>query len=180
MFGVGGLGFNVMLGAALVNAYPIVAVDLHEHKLEQAKAFGATHTAVATRADVEAALKTLTNGNGFDTTVDTTGNGRVRELCYRLTSRTGKTILAGVPHHDERMTIDSFPIHFGRRLIGVHGGETKPDIDIPRYLALFRLGKLKLTEQITHRYALTQINEAIREVREGRVGRCVIHMGSTQ
>lgn len=178
VFGVGGVGFNVLQGAALVNAYPIVAVDRHEHKLEPAKAFGATHTYGATRADVEAALKTLTNGNGFDATVDTTGNGHVRELCYRLTSRTGKTILAGVPSHEERMTIDSFPIHFGRRLIGVHGGDTKPDVDIPRYLALFRLGKLKLTEQITHRYALTHINEAIAVVRQGAAGRCILSAGA--
>ena len=72
------------------------------------------------------------------------------------------------------MTIDSFPIHFGRRLVGVHGGDTKPDTDIPRYLALYRRGALKLDEQITHRLPLERLNEAIALVQKGEAGRCVL------
>ena len=121
-------------------------------------------------------LMELSDGRGFDVTVDTTGNTDVRQMAYNATSNTGKTILAGVPHHQERMTIDSFPLHFGRRMFGSHGGDTQPDVDIPRYIQLYKLGKLKLDEQITHRYRLDEINEAVDVVRKGKAGRCVISM----
>lgn len=177
VFGVGGVGLNVIQGAALVNAYPIVAVDLHDHKLEQAVAFGATHHLNASRSDVVASLMELTGGRGLDATVDTTGDTEVIQAAYSATANTGKTILAGVPHYQRRITIDSFPLHFGRRIFGSHGGETQPDLDIPRYIQLYKLGKLKLDEQITHRYHLREINQAIDQVRKGEVGRCIISMG---
>ena len=174
VFGVGGMGMNVLQGAKLVNAHPIVAVDLHDDKLERATIFGATHTINAARDDAARRLQELSAGRGVDAAVDTTGVSRVRELAYNTTSATGRTIFAGVPLHTERITIDSFPIHFGRRLIGVHGGDSKPEADIPRYLQLYRLGKLKLDEQITHRFRLEEINAALEQVQQGRVGRCLI------
>lgn len=176
VFGVGGVGLNVVQGAALVNAYPIVAIDLHDHKLEWGATFGATHTVNATRSDPKKFLMELSDGRGFDVTVDTTGNTDVRQMAYNATSNTGKTILAGVPHYQERMTIDSFPLHFGRRMFGSHGGDTQPDVDIPRYIQLYKLGRLKLDEQITHRYSLDEINKAVDVVRKGEASRCVILM----
>jgi Zn-dependent alcohol dehydrogenase len=160
----------------LVNAYPIVAIDLYDRKLELATAFGATHTANAKRDDLEAILMELSEGRGFDVTVDVTGNPSVRQMAYNLTSNIGKTIFAGVPHHQHRLTIDSFPLHFGRRILGSHGGETRPDVDIPRCVQLYKLGKLKLDEQITHSYCLDEINEAVEVVRKGDAGRCIISM----
>ena len=116
----------------------------------------------------------VANGVALDVVVDVTGNAAVRETAYNATSNTGKTVLAGVPHHQERITIDSFPLHFGRKIFGSHGGETRPDVDIPRYLQLYKLGKLKLDEQITHRFTLDDINQAVDVVRNGEAGRCVI------
>ena len=174
VFGVGGIGLNVLQGATLVNAYPIVGIDLHDNKLEQAKEFGATHTVNASKQDVEAFLRDLVGPKGYDATVDLTGNSGVREVAYAVTSDTGKTVLAGVPDHQEKITIDSFPLHFGRKIFGSHGGETRPDVDIPRYLDLYKLGKLKLKEQITHRFDLDDINQAIDVVKSGDAGRCVI------
>jgi len=176
VFGVGGVGLNTIQGAALVNAYPIVAIDLYDHKLNWAVNFGATHTVDASRSDPQSFLKELSGGKGFDATVDTTGIAEVRQVAYNATSNIGKTILAGVPYHQERMTIDSYPLHAGRRMFGSHGGDTQPDVDIPRYIQLYKLGKLKLDEQITHRYRLDEINEAMEVVRKGEAGRCVISM----
>ena len=176
VFGVGGVGLNVVQGAALVNAHPIVAVDLHEAKLKQAEAFGATQTVNASKPDAAARLKALAGARGFDAAVDVTGIAKVRQQAYELTSNTGITIFAGVPFHQEQFTIDSFPLHFGRRVIGSHGGETRPDVDIPRYLELYRLGKLKLKEQISHRLPLEDINTAIELMTRGQAARCVITM----
>src|SRR5574341_1729140 len=176
VFGIGGIGLNVVEGAALVNAYPIAAIDLYEHKLEQAVAFGATHTLNASRIDPDTFLMELSRGRGFDVTVDTTGNRDVFQTAYSTTSGTGRTILAGVLDHQKPITIDGYPLHFGRQIIGSHGGDTRPDVDIPRYILLYQLGKLKLEKQITHRYRLDQINEAVDVVRKGHAGKCVICM----
>ena len=179
VFGVGGVGLNVIQGAALVSAYPIIAVDLREDKLRRAVAFGATHTVDAAQADVPEALRALTHGEGFDVAVDTTGNSTVLQTAYDLTGRAGTTVMAGVIHHLQPITIDPYPLHFGRRLIGSHGGSTQPDVDIRRYLQLYRLGRLKLEEQITHRYVLDEINEAIAVAQRGVALRCVIEMPTT-
>ncbi len=176
VFGVGGVGLNVIQGAALVNAYPIVAIDRYSHKLEQARAFGATHTFNAIERETKTLLQEMTGGRPFDVAVDTTGHTSVRELAYNLTSHTGITVFAGVPHHEDRITIDSFPLHFGRRIVGSHGGDTRPDIDIPRAIQLYQRGKLKLDEQITHRFPLQDINRAIELVQQGQAARCVITM----
>jgi S-(hydroxymethyl)glutathione dehydrogenase/alcohol dehydrogenase len=176
VFGVGGVGLNVIQGAAMVSAHPIVAIDLHDNKLEQAAAFGATHIFNSSNGDAHEYLMELSEGNGFDATVDVTGNNGVRQTAYDSTENTGKTIFAGVPYVDEQITIDSFPLHFGRRMIGSHGGETKPDVDIPRYVQLYKLGKLKLDEQISRRFGLDDINDAVETVRSGEAGRCLISM----
>lgn len=176
VFGVGGVGLNVVQGAALVNAYPIVAVDLHMGKLKQATAFGATHVLDARLSGLAASLRELSGGRGFDGTVDTTGLPEVIQTAYAATCDTGRTVLAGVPHYEARITIDSFALHFGRRIFGSHGGETKVDVDIPRYLDLYRRGQLKLRELITHRYPLDEVNEAVACIQRGEGARCLLAM----
>ncbi len=177
VFGSGGVGLNVIQGAALVNAYPIIAVDLYENKLKEAIYFGATHTINPKKDNLESLVKDLSNNKGIDVVVDTTGNNKVREIAYEITSNTGKTILAGVPNHKDKMVIDSFPLHFGRQIIGSHGGDTKPETDIQRYMRLYTLGKLKLNEQISHKCSLDMINEALTKIQNGEItGRCLITM----
>jgi S-(hydroxymethyl)glutathione dehydrogenase/alcohol dehydrogenase len=178
VFGVGGVGLNVVQGADLVSAYPIVAIDKSDEKLAYARRFGATHTINVEREDAAAVLRELSHGRGFDAVVDTTGVNKVRETAYDATQpKAGVTVLCGVPFAGERLAIDSFPLHMGRRLIGSHGGDTVPDTDIPRYVELYRIGKLRLAELITNRFALPQINEAVALVQQGHAcGRCVIEM----
>jgi S-(hydroxymethyl)glutathione dehydrogenase/alcohol dehydrogenase len=176
VFGVGGLGLNVVQGGALVNAYPIIAVDLFDARLERAMQFGATHVINASQPDVQSQLIKLSNGEGLDLTVDTTGNAKVRQLAYNSTNRQGKTVLAGVPATEAHISIDSMRLHFGQGIMGSHGGGTQPDLDIPRYLRLYQQNKLKLDEQITHRFPLEDINDAIHAVRTGEAGKCLISM----
>src|SRR5437667_3958994 len=179
VFGVGGIGLNVVQGADLVNAYPIVGIDLSDDKLDYSRKFGATHTINADKVDVAAALRDLSGGRGFDAVVDTTGINSVRTTAYDATAaKSGVTVLCGVPLAGDRLAIDSFPLHMGRRLVGSHGGDTVPDTDIPRYVELYKQGKLRLDELITNRFGLADINQAVETVRAGRAcGRCVIEMG---
>lgn len=176
VLGAGGVGLNVIQGAALVSAFPIIAIDLYDHKLEMARQFGATHVINSAKEDLEAEILKITGPGGVDVFVENTGQVRLIEKAYKLTAKQGSTILVGVPRHDQDITIHSLPLHFGKRLTGCEGGQTDPAVDIPRYLRLFVEGKLSLAPQITHRYPLEEVNRALDTVRSGEAGRCILEM----
>jgi len=178
IYGAGGVGLNIVQAAALVSADPIVAVDLFDSKLELARILGATHLINASRADARTAILAALDGAGPDVFIDNTGNPGVIRLGYEIAKSQGRIVLVGVPSRGSDISIHSLPLHFGKSLTGSYGGETVPHIDIPRYHALYRKGRLQpLDKLITARFAIESINEAIAAVREGRVsGRCLITM----
>jgi S-(hydroxymethyl)glutathione dehydrogenase/alcohol dehydrogenase len=176
VLGCGGVGLNVIQGAAMVAANPVIAVDIHEKKLEMARAFGATHCINSSNADLREEIRKIVGGAGVDVFVENTGLVKLIEQAYELTAPRGRTILVGVPRYDEDITIHSLPLHFGKVLTGCEGGQTHPTEDIPRYLRLYLEGKLTLDSQITHRFVVEDINEALDTVRKGKAGRCLLTM----
>jgi S-(hydroxymethyl)glutathione dehydrogenase/alcohol dehydrogenase len=176
VFGCGGVGLNVVQGAAMVSADPIIAIDIYDEKLALAREFGATHLINSARSDVRGEVRKIVGAAGVDVFVENTGLVRLIETAYELTGNTGRTILVGVPDHRENINIHSLPLHHGKVLTGCEGGSTDPTVDIPRYLKLYERGKLKLDRLITHRLAFADINRALDKVRAGEVGRCVLSM----
>jgi len=179
IFGAGGVGLNIIQGAALTSAYPIIGVDLYDNKLEMARKFGATHVINSKQSNVVAEIQNIVGSQGADVCVDNTGNTQVINMAYRLTQPKGKTILVGVPKINDNISIYSLPLHFGKIITGSHGGETVPSVDIPRYIRLYQAGKLKLKELITDRFSLNKINVAIEKMNNGEIsGRCLIEIGN--
>jgi S-(hydroxymethyl)glutathione dehydrogenase/alcohol dehydrogenase len=176
VLGCGGVGLNVIQGAAMVAADPIIGIDIHDQKLEMAGRFGATHLINSVRSDLRKAVRDIVGTRGVDVFVENTGLVRLIEQAYELTASAGRTILVGVPRHDQDITIHSLPLHFGKVLTGCEGGHSNPPVDIPRYMNLYQRGKLKLNEQITHRFPLDEINAALDTVRKGEAGRCIVRM----
>ena len=177
VIGAGGIGLNIIQAAAMVGGYPIVAVDLHQSRLELAQSLGATDLLLSSGEATEEALRALIGPGGADVVVDNTGNPRVIEMAYRLTADTGRTILVGVPKKGDCASIYTLPLHFEKHIEGSHGGESIPQLDIPRYVRLHGAGKLQISQLVGKRYSLEQINEAIADMRSGSVaGRCMIHM----
>lgn len=177
VFGVGGVGLNIVQAASMVSAFPIVGIDLVSGKLLLARKFGATHTFNAkTINNLDNKIKRIVGDAGADVVIDTTGNARVIERSYQLTHPDGKTILVGVPSKADKVSIYTLPLHFKKILKGSHGGGSLPHVDIPRYLNLYRIGKLKLNGIITHQYPLGRINEALGLMRKGAAGRVLITM----
>jgi S-(hydroxymethyl)glutathione dehydrogenase/alcohol dehydrogenase len=176
VIGCGGVGLNVIQGAALVSGNPIIAVDIYDHKLILAKNFGATQTINSKNSDLMDEVHKIVGSSGADVVVENTGIVKLIELAYSMTTKAGKTILVGVPRHNEDVTIHTLPLHFGRVLTGCEGGQTHPTEDIPRYLKLYESGKLQLKNLITHRYTLVEINTALDKIRGGEVGRCVLNI----
>jgi len=177
VFGAGGVGLSIVQAAALVSAFPIVAVDLHDNKLSLARQLGATHLVNAEREDAGRAIAGAVGASGLDVFIDNTGNPDVIALGYKLTKPQGRVVLVGVPRQGRDVTLHSLPLHFGKRLSGSHGGEAQPERDIPRYHQLYRAGRLPLASLITDRFALDQVNEAIAAMRAGHItGRCLLKM----
>jgi len=177
VFGVGGVGLNVVQSAAMVSAHPIIGIDIRDNKLDMAKRFGATHCFnSATTGDLAGEIRKIVGNAGADVVIDTTGNARVIEQAYDLTHPDGKTILVGVPRKGDNINIYSLPLHFKKVLTGSHGGGVDPHIDIPRYIRLVDTGKMKLDGIITHEFSLDDINQALDLVRSGEAGRVLIAM----
>jgi S-(hydroxymethyl)glutathione dehydrogenase/alcohol dehydrogenase len=174
VFGVGGVGLNVVQFAAMAGAYPIIAVDLIDHKLEMARVRGATHCLKGTGVEISKAVKEIVGDKGPDKVIETTGSKAVIELAYELTHPDGTCVLVGVPN--EKVTIYTLPIHFNKILTGSHGGDAIPHQDIPRLIRLNRAGRLSFDGLITHEFVLGEINTALDLMRSGSVGRILIRL----
>lgn len=177
VIGAGGVGLNVIQGAALVSANPIIGVDLFDSKLQMAKRFGATHTINAKQQDARAEIQRIVGAGGADVVVDNTGQVEIIQMAYELAGPQGRVICVGVPTKGKKTSIYTLPLHFGKVLTGSHGGDTEPTTDIPRYGRLYQAGKLQLRELITDRFPLSKINEAIDKMRGGEIaGRCLLEI----
>ncbi|MBI4277079.1 MAG: Zn-dependent alcohol dehydrogenase [Armatimonadetes bacterium] len=168
VIGTGGVGLNAVQGAALSGASPIIAVDVAEARLGAARAFGATHALNARREDLAAAVKDLTWGRGADYAFVTVGNPAAVEQSLRLVRTEGTVVIVGMP---AATATAALPVRrlavLGQRIVGSMMGSTRLRIDVPRLLALYRQGRLKLDEMISARYPLERINEAIEATERG-------------
>lgn len=177
VFGAGGIGLNIVQAAHLSTAWPIIAIDLFDEKLAIAKAMGATHLVNSSRMDAKAEIAKILGASGPDVFVDNTGQPKIIELGYNITKPQGRVVLVGVPKAGQTSNIFTLPIHFGKTLVGSHGGEAVPNEDIPRYLKLFNATGNRLDQLITHEVDLCDINDAIAGIRDGSIaGRCVVRM----
>ncbi len=176
VIGCGGIGLGVVLGAKLAGAHPIIAVDMHPHKLKKAAEHGATHCVHSGKTDFQQEVLRLLGNRQPDVVIDGTGNIHVLEQAFALAAeKHGRCIGFGVMPHDHRMHINTLPLHFGKILKGSHGGDSKPAEDIPRYLAMMRDGKFDARGFVSHRFKLDEINDAIARMRDGEVIHAMIH-----
>jgi len=180
VFGIGGIGLNIVQGSALVNALKIIAVDVYDTKLATAQKFGATHLINAKKEDPVKKIKELTDGKGVDYAFESAGLKETMEQAYQAACNTGLINLVGNPAYNEKICIDAAQTHYGKKLIGGHGGHTRPDVDFARYISLYKAGKLKIDELITHRYPLEEVNKAIEDMLTGHVGRAIIVLSQSE
>jgi len=175
VIGVGGVGLNSIQGASLVSAYPIIAVDVNDAKLEAAKQFGATHTVNSAKVDPIQAVKELTDGRGADYVFVTVGSPQALEQSVPMAAARGSAVWVGIPNIKDTVTFSPFPVFREERsIIGCWMGNTNLKNDIPKLVTLYKTGKLKLDELITKRYPLEEINEAMEAVERGEALRNVI------
>ncbi|MDA8716489.1 zinc-binding dehydrogenase [Alphaproteobacteria bacterium] len=181
VMGAGGIGLNIIQAAQLSCGYPIIAVDLFENRLALAKKYGATHTINSSNMSVEdlkKSVRAIVSEGDLDVFIDNTGVTSLIEFGYSEISKIGKIVLVGVPKAGSNINIFSLPLHFGKQILGSHGGNCQPDLDIPRYMSLMTAGKVSFDDLISETFDIEDINTAISAMRDGSLaGRCMIRMG---
>ena len=176
IIGCGGLGTNLLLAAKLRCAHPIVSVDCHEGKRQLASKMGASAYFDCTTPDWEKSAL-WQSINGFDCIIDTAGAPSTMEKAMTYLRPSGRYIMVGQPRPGESVALLNARHLFegeGKTLHATQGGGFRPDVDVPRYVSLWRAGLLNLDGIITHRFRLSEINRGIERVRMGEAGRVLI------
>ncbi|MDQ3445582.1 MAG: zinc-dependent alcohol dehydrogenase family protein [Pseudomonadota bacterium] len=174
VIGLGGVGLASVLGAAAAGARQVIAVDLSADKLKLARALGATHTFDAGAPEVVAAIRDATLG-GVDTAIEMAGSTRAFDLAYRITRRGGMTVTAGLPPPDATWAMPAVNLVAEERTIkGSYVGTCVPMRDIPRYVDLFRGGRLPVDRLLTGTLALDDINRGFDLLHAGKAVRQVV------
>jgi alcohol dehydrogenase len=172
--GLGGVGLASVLGALACGASPVVAVDLSEDKLALARTLGPVHTVNAADPDAIEQVRALTGG-GAEVVVEMAGSARALEAAWKMTRRGGTTVTAGLPPPDAVLPVNIVGlVGEERTLKGSYIGTCVPSRDLPRYVALFREGRLPVDRLMSGSLPLDRINEGFDRLAEGSVARLVV------
>ncbi|HWQ85355.1 zinc-dependent alcohol dehydrogenase family protein [Brevundimonas sp.] len=172
--GLGGVGLSSVLGALAAGASPVVAVDLSDDKLALARTLGAVQTVNAGDADAVEQVRALTGG-GADFAFEMAGSVRALDSAWRMTRRGGTTVTAGLPPPEAVLAVNVVSLVAEERTLkGSYIGTCVPGRDIPRYVALFRQGRLPVDRLLTGIIALSDINAAFDRLADGQAVRTVV------
>jgi S-(hydroxymethyl)glutathione dehydrogenase/alcohol dehydrogenase len=177
IYGAGGVGSNAVQGARYAGAKNVVVVDPVAFKRDMAKVFGATHTFADAKEAHDFVVET-TRGQLADHAICTPGvvTEEIVNAAVSVVGKGGDVVVTAVSKLGEKAV--HFPagmlIGYQRQIRGALFGGCNPLYDIPRLLGLYRSGDLKLDELITHRYTLDEVNDAYRDLDDGKNIRAVI------
>lgn len=173
VFGLGGVGLAALIGAVAAGAHPIVAVDVVDEKLALALELGATH-AIRSGDDVVERVREVTGG-GPDHGIETVGSAAVLATAYEATRRGGTTTTVGLPHPSAELSIPAVSLTAEERTLrGSYLGSCVPERDIPRFVALYRAGRLPVDRLLTHRLRPDEINLGFERLAKGEGVRQVV------
>jgi S-(hydroxymethyl)glutathione dehydrogenase/alcohol dehydrogenase len=176
IMGIGGIGINAVQGAAHAGATTIIAVDPVEFKRETAQALGATH-AFATMEEAAELARSVTNGQGADSAIVTTGVFKTEHAAQAFAAirKAGTVVVTGIGNVAEQVAVPAFELTlYQKRIQGALFGASSPSRDIPWMLQLYEQGRLRLDELVTRTYSLEEINEGYADMHAGRNIRGVI------
>lgn len=175
VFGCGGVGLNVVQGASLSSAHPLIAVDVTNAKLAFAASMGATHLVRGDASDARAEVRRIAKG-GVDFAFVAVGSAAALEAAWDVLAPGGTCVMLGILPTGVRLSLPDPNNLMGKevRLIGSRYGSARPGVDFPRLVDLYLGGLLRIDELISRRYPVTEINEAHRALAAGEVARSII------
>lgn len=177
VIGCGGVGLNVIQGAKLAGAAKIIAIDINESRIEQAKKFGATHGVIVTKDDTDFVkvleqVKGLNNNKAADYAFECTAIPALGSAPLKLIRSAGMAIqVSGI---EQRIDFDCELFEWDKIYINPLYGQCNPDRDFPRILALYNSKKLKLDELVTKTYTLETLADGFDDMLNGRIAKGVV------
>lgn len=180
VFGVGGVGLNVVQGARLAGAQTIIAIDQHEAKLDLAEHFGATAVVDATKEDVVARIREISGGSGVDYAFEVVGLPSLVKDAYDALGKRGLLVVVGIAQPDASFAVPLLTlVQDERSILGSLYGSGDPRLDIPRLIQLYRDHRIDLESLLTRTYRLNEIAAAFDALRRGEVARSVVTFEAT-
>lgn len=174
--GLGGIGLSALLGAISAGAREVIAVDINDKKLAQAKELGATAVFNSKDSDVIDQVKAYTEG-GVDFAFETAGVVPAMEVAYAITKRGGTTTTTGLPHPEHHFSFPYVTLTAEEKTLkGSYVGSCVPIRDIPRYMQMMEAGKLPVDKLLSNIITLEEINEGFDLLATGDNSRIIIKM----
>jgi len=186
VFGVGGVGLNVIQGLAIANAGRIIAVDTEPRKEALARQFGATDFIDARAGDAVDAVRALfpfhpkmvkgpLGAGGVDWAFDCVGHTELLAQCLAVLDWGGTAVEVGVPGFTDEVSFPAVDIvQVNRAIKGSRYGGSRPQHDVPLYAQWYLDGKLKLDELVTETYPLPEFATVIDDMHAGKLARGVL------
>ena len=172
--GLGGVGMSAVLGALAAGASRVVAVDLLDHKLALARQLGASDAFNASKPNCIEQIRAATGG-GLEYVVEAAGAADAMATAYKITRRGGTTVTIGLPPPEAVLSVPLVNmVAEERTLKGSYIGSCVPVRDLPRYISLYRQGRLPIDRLMTDRIKLDDINAGFERLRRGEAVRQVI------
>jgi alcohol dehydrogenase len=174
VIGLGGVGLSSLLGAVAVGARRVVAIDLSDEKLGLARQLGATDTFNPSGANAVDEIRAATGG-GVEFAFEMAGSVRAMDFAYKITRRGGTTVTAGLPPPTHTFALPQVNLVAEERTVkGSYIGTCVPTRDLPRYIELYRRGKLPVDRLMSGRLKLEEINIGFDRLHEGKAVRQVV------
>ncbi len=174
VFGAGGVGLSVVMGAKIGGAATIVAIDTNEEKLALARQFGATHGVIASGQAVSD-IQAVTEGRGADYVFEAVGNPAVQEQCLAAARPGGIIVLAGIsPMGSATNLPGAILTRQEKTVMGSYYGTADAARDFPRFATMYLSGDLDLDRLVSKTYRLEQINEAYADMLGGKHARGIV------
>jgi alcohol dehydrogenase len=172
--GLGGVGLSALMGAVVAGAVRIIACDLDDRKLEFARTLGATDVINSGHPDAVAKLRDMTKG-GVDHALEMVGAAKALEFAYAVTRSGGTTTTVGLPAPTATFVAPIGQMVVEERTVkGSYMGSCVPQRDVPRFVALYRAGKLPVEKLLSARIKFEDINEGFDRLARGDVIRQII------
>ena len=175
VIGCGGVGNAAIQGGKVAGATTIIAVDVDDRKLEQAKRFGATHTVNSKNEDAVEKIREYTGGFGADVVVEAVGRPETYEQAFFARDLAGTVVLVGVPTPEKTLTLPLIEI-FGRggALKSSWYGDCLPSRDFPMLVDLYKQGRFDLGSFVTEKIGIGDVEAAFEKMHHGDVLRSVV------
>jgi S-(hydroxymethyl)glutathione dehydrogenase / alcohol dehydrogenase len=173
VYGAGGVGLAVIQGARIAGAGMIIAVDVFEKKLAQARELGATHVVDASKVDPVKAIREMTGG-GVEYAFEAIGLKKAAEQAFECIRPGGTATVIGMIPVGQKLELEGSVFLREKRIQGCSMGSNRFKVDMPKYVDFYERGLLRLDEMITRRGKLEDVNDAFRAMKAGEVARTVL------